>query len=155
MRSACHFPANSYYRSGGHRSCRASRTTIENRQRIPQDSSDGEISSGSASYLSRGSSPRQVFLARRFRVEETVVILIELYLINSSRLLHKNYKEIKYLHSSVRRCHAAQLSTALRLNQRQQLRRRHQDDIAHTLSDVHKAVPRILPCINNVLWKIQ
>jgi hypothetical protein len=56
---------------------------------------------------------------------------------------------------SVCRCHAAQLSTALRLNQRQQLRRRHQDDIAHTLSDVHKAVPRILPCINNVLWKIQ
>jgi hypothetical protein len=64
MQSACHFPANGCCRSGGDRPCRASRTTAENRQRIPQDSSDGEISSGGANYLGRGSSPRQAFLTR-------------------------------------------------------------------------------------------
>jgi hypothetical protein len=79
MRSTCHFPANGCCRSGGHRPCRASRTTAENRQRIPHDSSDGEIGSGGASYLGRGSSPRQAFLARRFGAEEAVSILTGLH----------------------------------------------------------------------------
>jgi hypothetical protein len=43
-------------RSGGHQQCRESRTNAESRERIPQDSNDGEIGSGAvggASYLDR------------------------------------------------------------------------------------------------------
>jgi hypothetical protein len=56
IRSARHFQANNCYRSARHQQCRALRTNAESRERIPQDSNDGEIGSGAvggASYLDR------------------------------------------------------------------------------------------------------